>query len=62
MRQAGPSCASYCNPALNHADALGVSRKFVYTQSLRASTALTEAFSMAANDEEKVLFELVVTP
>ena len=31
-------------------------------QSLRASTALTEAFSVAANDEEKVLFEWVATP
>ena len=46
----------------NLADELGVSRKFVYAQSLRASTALTEAFSVAANDEEKVLFEWVVTP
>ena len=44
------------------ADELGVSRKFVYAQSLRASTALTEAFSVAANDEEKVLLEWVVTP
>ena len=44
------------------ADELGVSREFVYAQSLRASTALTEAFWVAANDEEKVLFEGVVTP
>ena len=44
------------------ADELGVSRKFVYAQSLRESTALTEAFWVAANDEDKVLFEWVVTP
>lgn len=43
------------------ADELGVSRKFVYTQTGRASAALDEAFSTAANDDEKVLFEWKVT-
>ena len=44
------------------ADELKVSHKFVCAQSLRAGTALTEAFWVGANDEEKVLFKWVATP
>ena len=44
------------------ADEHGMSRNFVYEQSMRASTALAEVFSTAANDDEKVLFECAVTP
>jgi len=40
----------------------GVSRKFAYAQTQRAGAALDEAFATAANDEEKVLFELTITP
>ena len=43
------------------ADELGVSRKFVYTQTHRAGAALDEAFATAANDDKKVLFEIRVT-
>lgn len=40
----------------------GVSRKFVYEQTHRASVALDEAFPTAVNDDdEKVLFELKIT-
>lgn len=40
---------------------LGVSRKFVYAQTELASVALDEAFAPAANDGQRVLFELPVT-
>ncbi len=38
----------------------GVSRKFVYQQAHKARTALDDAFSSVASDDE-VLFELAVT-
>ena len=43
------------------ADEIGVSRKFVYTQTHRAGAALDAAFATAANDDNPVLFELRVT-
>lgn len=39
----------------------GVSRKFVYEQAHRANVSLDAAFPTAANDDEKVLFEMKVT-
>ena len=43
------------------ADEIGVSRKFVYTQTHRAGAALDAAFATAANDDNPVLFDLRVT-
>jgi hypothetical protein len=43
------------------AKANGVSRKFLYQQAERASTALEEAFADPNTPEEKILFELPVT-
>ena len=43
------------------ADEIGVSRKFVYTQTHRAGAALDAVFATAANDDNPVLFELRVT-
>jgi hypothetical protein len=48
-------------PITGLADELGVSRKFVYAQTERASTALTQVFAPVANDGQPVLFELSVT-
>ena len=39
----------------------GVSRKFVYQQTHKASTALDDAFASDTPDDEEVLFELAVT-
>ena len=43
------------------ADEIGVSRKFVYTQTHRAGAVLDAAFATAANDDNPVLFDLRVT-
>ncbi|MDO9713016.1 hypothetical protein, partial [Paracraurococcus lichenis] len=49
-----------CDTVSNLADQHGVSRKFVYQQTHKASAALDAAFSPAVRDDE-VLFELAVT-